>query len=95
MFCHSVPALLLVQAILPTVVSGGNLSVVEMTLRGQLRELCEEPVTVFEETILMDRVEIVPVFICPAVVFLCKEKQSVGCVNSALPERWRHDGSSS
>lgn len=97
-FCHRVPALLLVQAILPTVVSDRDLRVlhmVKMTLRGQLGELCEEPVTVFEETILMDSVEIVPVFICPAVVFLCKEKQSVSCVNSALPGSWTHDGSSS
>lgn len=49
--------------------------VVEATLRGQLWELREEPVTVFEETILMDCVKIVPVLIGPAVIFLCKKRQ--------------------
>lgn len=75
-FCHSIPALLLAQAILLNVISGRHLRVLHMvkvTLWSQLRELCKEPVTVFEETILMDCVEIVPVFICPAVVLLCKE----------------------
>lgn len=75
MFCHSVPALLLAQTILRTLIRAWHLRVVHMvkvTLRSQLRELCEEPVTVFEEAILVDRVEIVPVFIRPAVVLLCK-----------------------
>lgn len=76
---HNVPTLLLTQAFLPTVIGGRDLSVghvVKTTLRGQFWELCEEPVTVFEEAILVDRVEIVPVFIGSAVVLLCKEKVS-------------------
>lgn len=47
--------------------------VVEAALWGQLWKLCEEPVTVFEETILVDCVKIVPVLIGPAFVFLCKK----------------------
>lgn len=46
--------------------------VVRAALWGQLWELREEPVTVFEETILVDCVKLVPVFIGPAVVVLCK-----------------------
>lgn len=86
--------MLLAQAVMPTVVSGWDLRVfhmVKMALWGQLRELCEEPVTVFEETILMDRVEIVPVFICPAIIFLCKDKESVSHMSSVLPEKWTPD----
>ena len=44
---------------------------VETTLWGQLRELCEEPVAVFEEAILMDGVEFIPVLVRPAVKVLC------------------------
>lgn len=47
---------------------------VQAALWGQLWELCEEPVTVFEETILVDCVKAIPVLIGPAVVFLCKGK---------------------
>lgn len=47
---------------------------VQAALWGQLWELCEEPVTVFEEMILVDCVKAVPVLIGPAVVFLCKGK---------------------
>ena len=56
----------------------------EATLRGQLWELREEPVAVFEEPILVDCVEIVPVLIGPAVVFLCK-RRSGQCDPDNLP----------
>lgn len=73
----SFPTLLLIPTILAAVTWARDLRMTHMvkaTLRGQLWELREEPVAVFEETILVDRVEIVPVLICPAVVFLCKEE---------------------
>lgn len=47
---------------------------VEATLWGQLRELCEEPVAVFEEAILMDGVEFIPVLVRPAVKVLCSNE---------------------
>lgn len=49
--------------------------IVEATLGGQLWELCEQPVTVLEETILVDGVKTIPELICPAVIFLCKKKK--------------------
>lgn len=49
--------------------------IVRATLGAQLGELGEEPVPIFEETILMDCVEIVPVLICPVFIFLCGGKK--------------------
>lgn len=48
--------------------------VVRATLGAQLGELGEEPMPIFEETILVDCVEIVPVLICPVFIFLWGEK---------------------
>lgn len=50
--------------------------VVRATLGAQLRELGEEPMPVFEETILMDCVEIIPVLICPVFIFLWRKKRN-------------------
>lgn len=69
-----------IQTILRTVICATDLGmglVVKAALWGQLWELCEEPVTVFEETVLMDCVKIVPVLIRPAVVLLCKTGKAV------------------
>lgn len=71
------PALLGTRAVLAIVNCGADFGmrlVVEAALWGQLGELGEEPVAVFEETILMDCVEIIPVLVRPAVVFIWGEK---------------------
>lgn len=71
------PPLFLIQTLLLTVICARDLEtglMVEATLRGQLWELCEEPVTVFEETILMDCVKTVPKLICLVVVFLWEKR---------------------
>lgn len=41
-----------------------------VTLWAQLGELSEEPMPIFEETILMDCVKFVPVLVCPVFIFL-------------------------
>lgn len=51
--------------------------VVRATLGAQLGELGEEPMPIFEETILMDCVEIVPVLICPVFIFLWGGKKEI------------------
>lgn len=43
----------------------------------QLRELSEEPMPIFEETILMDCVKFVPVVICPVFIFLWKKNENI------------------
>lgn len=49
-----------------------------VTLGAQLGELGEEPMPIFEEAILVDCVEIVPVLVCPVFIFLWGEKQKLG-----------------
>lgn len=43
-------------------------------LWAQLRELSEEPMSIFKETILMDCVKFVPVLICSIFIFLWKKR---------------------
>lgn len=69
--------LFLIQAVLLPVTCTSDVRMgfmFEAALWSQLWELREEPVTVFEEAILVDCVKIVPILIGPVVKFLCKEK---------------------